>query len=68
VIETKAFSSMPDAIKQDHDTAPSGTTYLAIINAHCTIGDETGRGKPATFEFSRYKGNIYIKPKWRIPL
>jgi hypothetical protein len=63
VIEKRPFYCLPDAIRQNHDTAPSGTTYLATINAHCTTGQETGRGWPATFEFSRYKGNIYIKQK-----
>jgi hypothetical protein len=63
VIDKKSFSCMPDAIRQNQDTAPSGTAYLATINAHCTTGQESGRGKPATFEFERYKGNIYIKQK-----
>ena len=63
VIEKKSFSCMPDAIRQTSDVAPSGTAYIATIGAHCTIGDEQGRGKPATFEFERYKGNIYIKQK-----
>lgn len=63
VINKTAFSCYPDAIRQKEDTAPSGTSYMATINAHCTTGNDTGRGKPATFEFSRYKGNIYIKQK-----
>lgn len=57
------FSCTPDAIRQKEDTAPSGTTYVATINAHCTMGTETGRGLPVKFEFSRYKGNIYLKIK-----
>jgi hypothetical protein len=63
VIDKKALSCVPDAIRQNQDTAPSGTTYLATIDARCTTGDETGRGKPLVFEFERYKGNIYIKPR-----
>ncbi|BAL78928.1 hypothetical protein [Bradyrhizobium cosmicum] len=63
VIGKVSFSCVPDAIRQNQETAPSGTTYLATINAHCTTDTESGRGRPATFEFSRYKGNIYIKQK-----
>ena len=63
VIDKKSYDCMPDTIRQSQDTAPSGTAYLATISAHCRIGDEQGRGQPATFAFHRYKGNIYIKPK-----
>ncbi|MDO9297328.1 hypothetical protein [Bradyrhizobium sp.] len=62
-IDKKSFYCLPVAIRLKEDTAPSGTAYLATISAHCTTGQETGRGKPATFEFQRYKGNIYIKQK-----
>ena len=58
-----SFSCYPDAIRLKEDTAPSGTAYMATINARCTTGQATGRGAPMTFEFSRYKGNIYIKKK-----
>ena len=63
-INGRALSCSPDVIRQDHDTALSGTTYLATISAHCNNREGIqGRGTPATFEFSRYKGNIYIKQK-----
>lgn len=63
VIDKRSLYCLPDAIRLKEDTAPSGTAYRATINAHCTTGQETGRGKPATFAFHRYKGNIYIKQK-----
>jgi hypothetical protein len=63
VIGKTSYSCYPDAIRTKEDTAPSGTAYLATINAHCTTGSETGRGNAALFEFHRYKGNIYIKRK-----
>jgi hypothetical protein len=63
VIDKKTFYCLPDAIRLREDTAPSGTAYMATISARCTTGQETGRGKPVTFEFQRYKGNIYIKQK-----
>lgn len=67
VINKKSLTCSPDAIRMKSDTAPSGTAYLATINARCmTLNNgvpESQPGKPATFEFRRYKGNIYVKVK-----
>jgi hypothetical protein len=42
------------------DTAPSGTAYMAKITVNCSpSGIWTPKLK--TFEFERYKGNLYIK-------
>jgi hypothetical protein len=42
------------------DTAPSGTGYTAKVTASCS---RSGEWKPVfkTFEFHRYKGNLYVK-------
>ncbi|MCS3449807.1 hypothetical protein M2222_001372 [Bradyrhizobium elkanii] len=67
VIDKKSLDCMPDTIRLKSDTAPSGTAYMATINARCmTLKDgvpESQTWKPTAFEFRRYKGNIYIKPK-----
>ncbi|WLA35940.1 hypothetical protein QNJ95_22975 [Bradyrhizobium elkanii] len=66
-IDKKSLDCMPDTIRLKSDTAPSGTAYMATINARCmTLKDgvpESQTWKPTAFEFRRYKGNIYIKPK-----
>jgi hypothetical protein len=62
-IEKTSFQCYPDSVRERENTAPSGTGYTATVIAHCAIGDEQGLGRPMTFEFNRYKGNIYIKKK-----
>jgi hypothetical protein len=53
----------PENIRTSHDTAPSGTTYMATIAASCYVGSTPNQKARRTFEFERYKGNIYIKQK-----
>ncbi|MGY3482265.1 hypothetical protein ACVW1C_000148 [Bradyrhizobium sp. USDA 4011] len=64
------FSCTPDSYQVKGDTAPSGTTYVALIQSHCHTAkagaqsmDMVGRGLPVTFQFKRYKGNIYVTIK-----
>ncbi|WP_029083378.1 hypothetical protein [Bradyrhizobium sp. th.b2] len=67
VINKKSLTCSPDAIRMKSDTTPSGTAYLATIDARCmTLNNgvpESQPGKLTTFEFRRYKDNIYIKQK-----
>lgn len=53
---------LPTTIRTKQDTAPSGTAYLATINARCLKGGvlTSGSGTPETFEFQRYKGSLTI--------
>ena len=53
----------PVNIRTSHDTAPSGTTYMATIAASCYVGSNPNQKTRRTFEFERYKGNIYIKQR-----
>ena len=49
----------PVSILLGKDTAPSGTTYEAIVSARCQVDGPTV-GKLRIFEFSRYKGHLII--------
>ncbi|MGO4508013.1 hypothetical protein AB4Z51_13425 [Bradyrhizobium sp. 2TAF36] len=53
----------PENIRTSRDTAQSGTAYLATIVASCYIGTAPSQKTRRTYEFNRYKGNIYIKQK-----
>lgn len=53
----------PIKIKLSRDTAPSGTGYTAIITARCQPDGPPTEGKVQTFEFYRYKGNLYVTPQ-----
>lgn len=61
----KEKTCIPVAIRLKSDTAPSGTAYMATINANCTPdGVQTrGPGPLRTFEFERYKGRLMVKSK-----
>lgn len=42
------------------ETAKSGTAYMVKVTADCSpVGP--WKPKPMTFEFERYKGNLYVK-------
>jgi hypothetical protein len=51
-------------VRNSKDTAPSGTSYTAIVTARCQPdGTEWNPKTPPpiqTFEFSRYKGNLDV--------
>ena len=53
----------PAEIKVGKDSAPSGTTYTAIVTARCQSDGPVTAGQLRTFEFSRYKGNLYVTTK-----
>jgi hypothetical protein len=53
----------PETIRTSHNTAPSGTAYRATVVASCYVGSTPNQKARHTFEFERYKGNIYIKQK-----
>lgn len=61
----QAKTCLPDSIRLNSNTAPSGTAYIATINAHCVKDGVTtrGSGTPQIFEFQRYKGKLTIKTK-----
>lgn len=50
----------PVSILLGQDTAPSGTTYEAMITARCQVDGPVTVGKLRIFEFSRYKGHLII--------
>ena len=55
----------PVKIQVGKDTAPSGTTYTAKVTARCQPDGPVTAGELRTFEFSRYKGNLFMTPKNR---
>jgi hypothetical protein len=55
------WSCFPIRMQLSQSSAPSGTTYIAMMTARCQpSGMEIAKGVLKTFEFSRYKGNLYI--------
>lgn len=59
----KGWHCEPVKIRLTKDTAPSGTTYDAIITARCQTDGPVTAGKSQSFEFSRYKGNLWVTSK-----
>ena len=53
----------PESIRLRHDTAPSGTAYMATVSASCALGDTPNRTSRRTYEFERYKGSIMVKTR-----
>jgi hypothetical protein len=50
----------PTKIEVRHDTAPSGTAYFATVTAKCYPDGPVDAGRPMTFRFERYKGNLEV--------
>jgi hypothetical protein len=56
----------PVSMRLTHDTAPSGTEYMATFTARCNPNGEVTTataGVLQTFEFGRYKGNLTVTIK-----
>ena len=53
----------PMNIRLTKETAPSGTAYIAIVTARCQPDGPVTAGKRQTFEFNRYKGNMWVTAK-----
>jgi hypothetical protein len=55
----------PVKVQLSKDTAPSGTTYIAVVTARCQFdGPVTATsGWLQVFEFNRYKGNLDLTVK-----
>jgi hypothetical protein len=53
----------PVNMRLTKDTAPSGTTYIAMVTARCQPDGAVTAGKLQTFEFNRYKGNLWVTTK-----
>jgi hypothetical protein len=47
------------SVRYTKDTAPSGTAFIAKVTAKCLRNAQNPKTK--TFEFNRYKGNLYVK-------
>jgi hypothetical protein len=51
----------PVRIQVSKDTAPSGTSYTAVIVARCIPDGPALQGILQTFKFDRYKGNMSVQ-------
>jgi hypothetical protein len=68
----EAQSCQAMKVRPTHDTAPSGTAYMAIVTARCNpmgaVINSPQQVTTTTFEFDRYKGNLTVKPaETRLP-
>jgi hypothetical protein len=53
----------PMQVRQRKDCAPSGCAYVASVIARCQPDGPVTSGTRKLFEFSRYKGNLYVTEK-----
>src|SRR5262245_60038519 len=58
-----SWNCEPLQVRQKKDCAPSGCAFEVLVVARCQSGGPATNGTRKLFEFSRYKGNLYITEK-----
>jgi hypothetical protein len=53
----------PTRVQQTQDCARSGCAYVASVTARCQPDGPVTSGARKLYEFSRYKGNLYVTEK-----
>ena len=63
MVSTVKVGTVIRSVCVSHNTAPSGTAYIAMVTARCQPDGPVTAGTLQNFEFNRYKNNLTVTIK-----